>query len=343
MNENDCRLWPFKPRIGIFVSITLLVGLLIITSILRYFTGWPPASSDSLVLVGILLVSLLPIVLAIVDILIERGGVVEYGNIKIDFSKVQRQGVTSITVPANIGVRGQPVIDTGTANILDALGQAISNSIVIIDLEDGQAWWETRLLVLLSGAQRLGCPDKIVFVATKSGKPQSFIAWANPCDLFKCLLKANPKYLRAYYVTKAVSSQWGLVEPLYPVPPQNVQLPNALPWMQAEAQHKTWMAFDQKTGLPNELFEEQVLQNELGREIESQEGGKFITITSLRELFESVLNRNHVDQNWPVEEQMKGYFEDDASVIAITENGTYSSLVSRLAVFNEMLKNLSAV
>ena len=340
MKKSEQRFWPYKPKVSIITAITLLILLLLTIGILRSTIGWPSDNSTNTVLIGILLISLLPVLLAILDVIIERGGKIGYGDFKIDFSKVQSSGIGNITVPANIGVPGQAVTDSGTMDILKALRESTANSIVIIDLEDGQAWWETRLLVLLSGAVRSGCPDKIVFVATKSGRQQSFIGWASAGKLLNCLLKPNTKYQRPYQVAMAIYAQWRLVTPLYPVPPQNAQLPQALIWMQGEAKNRQWMAFDNNTGLPNEFFEEQVLQNELGREIESIEGGKCITISGLGNLFESVLNRGHIDKNWSTEEQMKGYFEDDEPFIAITENGKYTSLVSRLAVFNELLKTL---
>jgi hypothetical protein len=66
-------------------------------------------------------------------------------------------------VPSNIGVPGQAVQDSLTTNILDALKQATDCEVVIIDLEDGRAWWETRLLVLLAGAVKLEGPNDSCF------------------------------------------------------------------------------------------------------------------------------------------------------------------------------------
>ena len=58
--------------------------------------------------------------------------------------------------------------------ILDALREATACEVVIIDLEDGQAWWETRLLVLLAGAVRLKRPERVVFVGKDGGVDRSF-------------------------------------------------------------------------------------------------------------------------------------------------------------------------
>ncbi|PWT71280.1 MAG: hypothetical protein C5B59_18410 [Bacteroidetes bacterium] len=344
MKNSGPHFWPFQPKVSIIFTIILLIVLLIINGILKTTVGWPPDSSTNTVLIGILLISLLPVVLAILDVVIDKGATIGYGEFKIDFSKVERKGISDIIVPANIGVRGQVVTDSGTLNILDALRESSTSSIVIVDLEDGQAWWETRLLVLVSGAVRLGRPDNFIFVATKSGKPISFIGWAKARNLLACLLKINSKYARCYAVAKAIASQWQLVPPVYPpaATPLIAQIPNPLIWMQGEVSSKQWMAFDPSNGLPSEFFEEQILQNELGREIEVIEGGKVISISRLSDLFESVLKRDYIDKDSTPKEQMEGYFEDDEPFIAITENGRYISLVSRFAVYNEVFKNITS-
>src|SRR5262245_59299532 len=172
MSDSDRKFWPYKPRVSAVSSLVILIGLLLIIGILRAKAQWPSEKSENLVLIGVLLFSLLPLLLALVDIIIERGGVIEYSGVKIDFSVVRQIGMPGVTIPVNIGVRGAPFTDSGTSQILDALKQAMSAGIVIIDLEEGQAWWETRLLVLLAGAARLGKPEKIVFVGTDARKEQ---------------------------------------------------------------------------------------------------------------------------------------------------------------------------
>ncbi|MHC1777802.1 MAG: hypothetical protein AB9834_20550 [Lentimicrobium sp.] len=357
MEKNDQpKLWPFNPQAAILLSLLLLFFLFVMIAVIQKKFDWPSSQSEKLFFTGLFIISLVPILLAILQIILDRGGRFEYGPIKIDIAKTLDANIPGFVIPANLGETGQHVPDSNMVNILDALKkpidnykdfvlyalqQSIDNSIVIIDLEDGLAWWETRLLVLLSGAHRLGNPGKIVFVASKSGKEQCFIGWANTESLLKCLLKAHPKYIRAYCVAKAVSSQWNLVEPLYPEPPLNVQMPDTLPWMQKEAMHKAWMAFDTSTGLPNELFEEQVLQNELIREIENPEGGKYITIGRVIDLFGPILNTKSIDQNDPSELQLKNLYSEDLPFIAFTKDGKYSSLVSRYAIINEFFKKLT--
>jgi hypothetical protein len=277
MQDPDSRFWPFRPQTSITATLVILIGLLLVSVILRALTNWPGENSETTVLIGILLLSLLPVLLSLVDVIIERGGVIEYRGVKIDFSKVQAGAVTGLTVPANIGVPGQAVTDSSTTQILDALRQATACELIVIDLEDGQAWWETRLLVLLAGAVRLRTPERVVFVGKDGGVDRSFQGWGVASKLLLSLLQAHPQYPPSYHRAMAAARQWEMVEPTGP----GIMLPQP-GWMQPglATQHQ-WMAFDDKTGLPNLLLAEQYLANELGNEVESKEQPRKISCTCL--------------------------------------------------------------
>jgi hypothetical protein len=59
---------------------------------------------------------------------------------------------------------GQLLDDSGTVQILETLRAAVRHQVAVVDLDDGTAWWETRLLVLCAGAARQGRPNAIVFL-----------------------------------------------------------------------------------------------------------------------------------------------------------------------------------
>src|SRR5688572_5127204 len=121
MKKSDHNFWPYEPKSSILLAVLLLGILLLLFSIIHYLGSWPADISTNTVLIFILVVSIVPVLLAILDIIIERGGTIGYGDFKLDFSKGQQIGFLNLTVPANIGVRGLPVSDSGTENILSAL------------------------------------------------------------------------------------------------------------------------------------------------------------------------------------------------------------------------------
>jgi hypothetical protein len=336
MNESTHKFRPLKPQASIIItSILILLGLLFIVAVLKVTINWPSANSETTVLIGVLVFSLLPVLLALTDTIIERGAVIEYGGVKIDFSRVAQMGMSAITVPVNIGVRGKPVSDSDTMQILNALKKATTCDVVIIDLEEGQAWWETRLLVLIAGAERLKKPEKIVFVGTDGGKKQCFQGWAHPNELLPLLLKAHPQYPLSYQIATSVARQWELVEPT-----GNPASPPQPPFLQAGlAGRHSWMAFD-TAGLPNPLLAEQLLAAELGEKLEIKGDSKWVSLVRMEELFRPVMKTQYIDENWEQKRQLEVFFESDDDYIAVTQNNTYKRLISRMSVHHKIIKTM---
>ncbi|HLO30219.1 MAG TPA: hypothetical protein VK249_13835 [Anaerolineales bacterium] len=342
MTERNLTMWPFKPRTAIILSISILLFSLILLAIFKSMLAWPAPDSEKIVLLGVFIISLLPVVLMLADTLIERGAVVEYKGVRIDFSQVQRTTTTGITIPANIGVTGQAVNDSGATQILDALRQAVSTNIVIVDLEDGHAWWETRLLVLLSGAVRHNQPKTIVFVATDSGTRNCYQGWGSAGELLPLLLNAHPKYRVIYDSVLAAAQQWAMLGPhaanTIPAQPTSITQPG---WDATSlATNYLGTAFDYNTGLLTKFSTEQVLASELYTKIEQQEAPRTISIVRLQELFRAVLHISMIDETWPSERQLSEFFRNDLPYMAMTENGQFKSLIARSSVLNAMVGTL---
>lgn len=344
MNEPDRKFWPFRPRTSIIWSIALLVGLLFVLTLLKKYGVWVISDkTDTAVLIGIVLVSLLPVLLALVDVIIERGGTIEYGGLKIDFSQIPKFGKSGLTVPTNIGLPNQPLDSSATPDILELLLKTASCDVVIIDLVEGDKWWETRLLVLLSGAVRLKKPGKIVFTGKVAGTDMIFLGWSHPDELLPRLLKDkdHPQYLRSYHAAKASARQWELVVPVEQTDPAT---PGATPpkfaWMKKNlATIYNFDPFDDR-GLPKELLAEQLLAYDLGRKVEGVEEIKRVSLERLGDLFCPVLRKESIDENWPAERQLSVFLNSESDYIAVTQNGKYSAIVSRLTALNAIVRTL---
>jgi hypothetical protein len=346
MSDPDLRFWPYKPRLTLAATVAALVGLLLAAAALRALAKWPSPQSETVVLIGVLLLSLLPIALALLDVIIDRGGIIKYGGVEIDFARSQEKGAPGITVASNIGVPGLPVTDSATTQILDSLRQATANDVVVVDLEGGKAWWETRLFVLLAGAVRLGKPDKIVFLGRHANTDRQFRGWSYANELLPRLATAHPQYARSLNSAWSAARQWELVEPLDTPNPADtaVPVPAPPPWLSGRlATAQSWMAFDPATGLPNKLFAEQVLQSDLGQKLETQpQGPRSIDLARLEDLFSPVLNRESIDLGWAPAPQLEAFLNSQAAFIATAQQGTYAALVSRAALANEVLRSLTS-
>jgi len=288
----------------------------------------------------VFVLSLMPLVLALLDTIVERGAVIEYRGIKLDFSQAVSPGPASVSIPVNIGVTGRALTDSDTSQILDTLRQAVSTDIVVVDLESGDAWWETRLLVLVAGAVRLNRPDVIVFVGTDGGGASRFQGWAYPTDLLRRLVAADQRYARSYYRASAAARQWALVEPIPPGAAPALQT-----WMSGLATQHPWMAFDSASGLPNELAAEQFLAADLGTQIELPEqakgGPKGISLVRLEELFRPVLHKEFMDETWTGSKQLEAFLDSSAAYVAVTRKGSYSRLLPRVEGLNAIAKSLA--
>jgi len=340
--KRTSAFWSTSPSNAIIFSVLLLIALLALINLAKAWMKWPGESVDNTLFIAILVVSLLPVGFSIIQVLMDKGATLSYGDFKLDFSSVQQKAIPEIDMPLNIGVPGQAVSDSMTTSILQALKQASEQSVVIINLEDGKAWWETRLLVLLHGAVRLGKPDKFVFVANRGSQAKAFLGWALAEDLYPILLATDPAYQRAHHIARAVASQWKLVEPVppSPFPTQAPLIPAALPWMLPATVGKSYWAFDPQTGLPNELLEELIMQDELGRHVERNSDGREISSGRLDRLFGNMLNTAHMETNSNQTAQLQTFVENNAPFIALTENGKYVSLLPREAIYNEALKSI---
>jgi hypothetical protein len=300
MSNVTRNLWPYSRRAAVITAPGILLALIILIAITRQLLGWPTDEAERFVLLGIFILSLVPLFLDFADMLAEKRAVLEYKGLKLDFARMSESKPSAVSIPTNIGVPGLPVPDNDSAEIIPTLRKAVGSEVVVLDLEDGQAWWETRLLVLLSGAARLGHPRAIVFTATEGGKLGVFQGWGYPKELLPALLGADPRYRKSYYVSRAIANQWALAEPATELgfAPQHISLTSLALQYQG-------MAFDPSSNLPNEFAAEQFLASELSWLIEIVEQPRMLSIVRLRDLFAPMLNTKSINQRSSPEQHSK--------------------------------------
>jgi hypothetical protein len=337
MTTSSHQLWPFGGRAAALAVPVILIGLLLLAALLRAIAGWPGDASEAIVLTGIFLLSLLPVILFFADSLVERGAVLEYKGLKLDFSRLSSTAVgVSAYVPSNIGVPGHPVTDSGTMEIMTTLSSAVDHDVVVVDLHDGDAWWETRLLVLVAGVANRQRPKVIVFIGKEGGFAGRFQGWGEPVLLLKQMIRSNRTYQLIYETVEAAAKQWEHIAPN--TEPRMPPVPASLDGL---ASAYFWMAFDASTGLPNPLRFEQLLASELGSRVEMPQTPRGITLVRLEELFRPILHKSAIDETWPNHRQLEALFADDAAYVAITLDGRYQRLLPRSNAQNVILRSLT--
>lgn len=304
--HTDRRLWPFTARFSLLWTFGLLIGLLLLVSVLRAFSPWPSDRYEKEVLTAILILSLLPLILPFIDLFMDRGGSVAYGSLKIDFGQVRAAQGTSVSVPVNIGTRGQAINDSSGMQIESALRDATAADLVLIDLEDGQAWWESRLLVLLAGATRRRRPERFVFVAKEGGRAQVFQGWAFAAELLTLLTRSQTAYRIAIERARAATLQLESQDRAIALPPT---APPAVGWPTPQSP-LVWSVNRNHPELDGgeEVRDEKLLLEALQQQLTPEELSRAISPTRLVELFAPVLRRKAIDELWPNAQQTSSFF-----------------------------------
>lgn len=337
MTGGRARLWPYSPMYALIAAPVLFSLLLVFLGLLRGELDLP-ANSDGGMIWIILLISFLPVALLVFDAFGDRAATIEYMGIKLALSGAAAvEADQAVQVPTNIGVPAQPVTDSNTTAILEAIRVSVRSEVVVIDLAGGKAWWDTRLLVLLAGAERHRQTSAVVFLATAGGVQRRFQGWGKPGDLLSILLDADRRYRMCYLRAQAASAQWALVEPTgdpnVPPPPQH--------WMTGRlASGHAWMVYEHGSVLPNPFAFEQFLANELGNEIELQGGSKWVNVPRLRDLFTPVLRVEGVEVSDAEDERIDRVLKASGRYVAQTHEGVFQDLVRKDDVLFSIVRDL---
>jgi hypothetical protein len=333
VHQHRGSFWPFSDSSAFFSSgalLTLLLGAwAVVESLvdLAVPAGW--------LLLGIAIIGVAPVLLHMLDGVASTGGSIGIGIVRIALTSAAGAAQSPI-VPRNVGAQpGERLTDSGNAKILETLKTAHASTVVVVELEDGSAWWETRLLILASGAARLGRPRALVFTATREGARNVFVGWAEPQAVRDRLTGERPDLRRAYQRAIAISSQWDLIEPQQGNP------------RKAPAPRTSEPPFRQlargQDGLQGPFKEEQILSATLA-DVESSESGEPANVTAkgLEALLDSVLHTRSIDETSDDAQWLKAMISTEDDYMALTNRREYIALMSRAAITNSVLSALAA-
>jgi hypothetical protein len=312
------RFWPYTANTAVLVTPLLFVVLLV-----AWGVGREPAHLENApvgwVLLGIVALSLLPVALLVLEGLAVSGGSVEVGKVKVALTAAA-QAQPLVVAPPNVAP-GTHITDTGSEQIIEGLRRARSAKVVVVGLEDGHAWWESRLLILSEGAVRLGRPEVMVFTASRQGKPDQFVGWGHPADVRDRLVQANPDYGmardRALGLAAAARQQHAV----------GGVIPLAL-------KNKQHIVHPTSPDVLNPFLEEQFLADALGP---LEAPPREIGFGRLEDLLDPVLHSGAVDRTDLDAEWFRKALQSDEEYVAVADAGTYVALMTRADVVSEVL------
>ena len=133
-------LWSYGtlPALGA-AALTFLVEFLVLMAV-RSATGWPSEATLDWVVLILVVASLTPVALRVLDFLAENRAVLGSKWFNLDLSRLDLAAGASRELeflPANLGLTGPVISDTSPMSIVDALQSATRQPFAVVDIGNG--------------------------------------------------------------------------------------------------------------------------------------------------------------------------------------------------------------
>ena len=371
--RREIGIWPWSSATALFLSAGLMVIVIGVLAWLRVQASWPPSGSDNILLIGLFLIGLTPLILLIVHEIISRGGKVKAVGWEIDFGTAVKQSAVAFELKPGLIDPGLEIHDSGAMDIRKSLRSASRSPSVKLNLSEGQGWWETRLLLLLAAADRLGGPKAVVFVDNTNRLDDRFLAFGFSQPLLRAVLRSSAALRERYYQARRATEQWLTLAPTtiaenvitwhgYPeavVPkeilshPRYRQIMAEIDAFDELAKQRPFEAFqpsalDQQglIQLRNEFLAEQMLAQAL---VGLEPPHSVVPPTQISEGYlrrledaseEPVLFWSAIDIDQSEEEQLRYILRHDIPYFAVTQSGAYRGVLSAELAHKETLRAL---
>jgi hypothetical protein len=327
------RLWPAPRGAALLASAAILLVLIITVVVGRETIGWPTEGMTQWIVPAILIVSVIPLALTLVDLVAERGGKLGSRWLSVEFAAVV-QPLPALEIPTNI-VPGTQITDRDRDALLQMLQSAYAHEVVEIDLEDGEAWWLSRLLILCAGAVHRSRPSALVFIATDATVPRVFQGWAPPGELLEGLLRRNAELRAAFHRARRAVDQLNVVgqQVATPAPGTGNETPtpripgwdfnNPPSWLTNEAKDNYYLVFSSNSILGPMALEQMIAKLLVGTEPPPNGG---VSMAQLEELFGSILRTRKIERSDPIEMRLERLLTTPDKYVALTDAGQFVGL-----------------
>jgi hypothetical protein len=211
--RREPKIWPAPDWAALVSSAVLFVGLLAAYfSIKNSQKEWSFAA-DGWVLLAIVIVALVPVILLMVAFLASQGATIKVNDVELSFAQAVSRAAPMPEATLSHNLQGSGT-STETNRLTKALRDSHASDCTIVDLRDGQTWWESRLFILIAGAARRGHPAVIVFEGDKGDASGIFFGWGHPDRLLQARLDADRELKSLWREADAKASQWARGEPV---------------------------------------------------------------------------------------------------------------------------------
>jgi hypothetical protein len=345
MNNQQQSMWPYSHKAALVAGAVIWVGLGGMFAMLSFNRNWSEGSLRTL-LIAVGVAGLLPIVLSVVDNLMQGRAILKIKGFELDFSQAEVR--RPFALPDNVGRPEPAIADSSPMQIVSTLRDVTGHDIVRLDLRDGNAWWVTRLLALCAGAVRAGSPKAIVFVGMKENTNGTFVGWAFASALLHALIE-DPRgrgpaavtygqlYRKAVWLTRQLSDAKAP-----DIPPSGITLPAApvpaAPVPPAHPEVQRYLYNPDYPALGDAALEQIVM--DLCAQYQLEQPPDRLTLGRLWNQFGHCLVSATLDLQKPQLPQLLTLLEVEMPYVAVVRNGIYEGLLQRDALQSLALRSL---
>jgi hypothetical protein len=322
--------------IGVIVFVLVLLGFGVLSAVIH----WPNEQNGyPLVVTLAAIVAFLPIIARTFTFLQQSRASVEgpFG-IKINFSAaaaVATVGAAKLT--ENLVQPGVIINETSFEELNKAALRATEQSVVVVNLEDGRAWYKTRLFALAGTADLLHAPKSLVVVGQRGGQPMCVAGWIRPRDIVKALTRFYPGYdevwQRGQRYLHLLQSQTTQQDPLFP---KLVSYQTA--YAQAGSAAIMFILVDQMRN-PDQPAAAGGTPS-IALESPNPVAPDWMTLTEAEWMFDPWLVRDGLDLGKPQSEQVNAIMTAKGDMMIATREGQYAGLIDVPRAERELLRQL---
>jgi hypothetical protein len=182
----------------VLAAIAIFVVAMLTFALLSGAAGWPNATSGWPLAVGVALaLALLRATGPALDYLQQVGAKVETPFLKLDFAGVARVAGApgQPWVLSDDLIRKSPSIpDSALPELERSVENFVNQAEIVVDLEDGGAWYTTRIFAVAATAMEIGSPQSIILIGQRNGIPRQFGGWVKPADIVTAFSRRDERF-----------------------------------------------------------------------------------------------------------------------------------------------------
>lgn len=267
-------------------------------------------------------------------------------GIKLNFSSAAATAtIGTAKVTENLVQPGMQITETSFKELNEAALRTTEETVVVIDLEDGRAWYKTRLFAVAATAEILNRPKSFVLVGQRGGLPTQAGGWIRPQDIVKAIARSDPRYADVWQRAKTYLYRLQTEAEEIPAVGQPLQFPKYLHYRRAfrevGAASILFILVDQMRN-PDPLWTPPTAtqQSTQPTPLENHNIEPWITLGEAEAAFDPWLVRDILDLGKPENEQVAAIMAAKGEIVVATRDGRYAGLIDVARAERELLRQL---